>query len=437
MDIRLQEVRPCVTLSVSVYFFYQTPTPKMTVGDDSAFFDDVDIRTTRPFLRYAVNIESRQLIHAFRDACGDAGLILLKSRDSAMKIVLFHAHMGFDADRYDPSLLPNDFFSTFRAHMAASARLFRGNLMISAGVSLSRDVECAVLGSLYPSHLAVIVDCGDVVRGAHHFATHLVNAAREWMTQVQVSGLIRETDTCVGVFGVGWYLKVDLKYCDPRQNGREIILGLLPTGDFECDSLALELHPDETPAEREKECLDCRFARALPENTGISPSENLDPREATPLHRSRSEKETGAREAIGSHAPEMYTQANRRMAAICASKLIRTLQDAAKMHFPNLMAGASTAMDRFARTGELAVGLLSPETMREWCAHTLKAMLPTLRETWMSVASEAGAATSSCEQRLERAGTLAVVREYVGNMNNRRRDFVACTAPHPPLDDRQ
>lgn len=219
---------------------------KMEESWNSVSFDGMDVRLTRPGFGFIALIEPDQIVHRMRDNCED--VFLLKTRDKAMHVTVFQVFMRFDYEEYDPASLPNDLLSSFCRYMK---EVLKDDLD-----QVNKKIACShvrvthnwfLLGSVYPSHLAMEVECKEANEMLWDFKQKANAAGREWMASMRdtlklrgFKGDISESLVGTTLAGTGWELMIGFTAnADYRTH---VTLGIISTGDEECDRLMLRTH---------------------------------------------------------------------------------------------------------------------------------------------------------------------------------------------------
>lgn len=214
----------------------------------SASFDGISICNTRPGFGVILRIRGNQSIHTARDRLRD--LFVLQTRDDAFHITLFQVRIDFNEEVYNPASLPNDLLISLKAHLGRVL----GNTIKEAEEVICKSCvrvldQWLLLGTMYPSHLAVQVDYGDVAGAVDELKARIHQAALEWMTQVSYvlhrrgfKGDVIDGLTGIALCSDGWQLVV--AYTGNKDYRAHITLGVLATGDREVDDLLVKAHSD-------------------------------------------------------------------------------------------------------------------------------------------------------------------------------------------------
>lgn len=215
---------------------------------NSVSFDGMDVRLTRPGFGFIALIQPDQIVHRMRDNCED--VFLLKTRDEAMHVTVFQVFMRFDDEEYDPASLPNDLLSSFYLHMKEVLKddLERVNQKI-ARTHVRVTQNWFLLGNVYPSHLAAEVECKEANEVLWDLKQKANSAGREWMANMRemlkqrgFKGDISESQVGATLSGTGWDLMIG--YTANPDYRTHVTLGILSSGDEECDRLTLRMHED-------------------------------------------------------------------------------------------------------------------------------------------------------------------------------------------------
>ncbi|KAH7940827.1 hypothetical protein HPB49_006501 [Dermacentor silvarum] len=214
----------------------------------SVSFDGISICNTRPGFGVILRIRANQSIHTARDRLRD--LFVLQTRDDAFHITLFQVRIDFDEEVYNPAALPNDLLISLKAHLGRVL----GNTIKEAEEVICKSCvrvldQWLLLGTMYPSHLAVQVDYGDVAGAVDELKARIHQAALEWMTQASYvlhrrgfKGDVIDGLTGTALCSDGWQLVV--AYTGSKDYRAHITLGILTTGDRELDDLLVKAHSD-------------------------------------------------------------------------------------------------------------------------------------------------------------------------------------------------
>lgn len=212
---------------------------------NSAWFDETKISHTRPGFGLLAMIPSGQKAHEIRDRYNDQ--LLIKSRDDVMHVTIFQAFLIPGPD-YNPASLPNDLLQKFHQHMtSALADDIAGIQEKLSTTKVHLTGEILLLGRVYPSHLALEVDCKEPQQLLLNLKRKSIVVAKDWMTtaieSIRARGFLAylgSSDNGTAIMGDGWQLVIG--YTENPTYKTHVTLGMFPTGNARCDQLLLQLH---------------------------------------------------------------------------------------------------------------------------------------------------------------------------------------------------
>lgn len=227
------------------------PPPPPTPVWNSLFFDNVDIRFTSPCYELGFTLAPNEIIHTMRDHCED--MLLLKKANGAMYMSIFRASLVFRPAEFNPRALPNDLLQSFQEYIIQHLTNELASMSKCIGGDRPPRVylqgNFVLLGNLYPSHLGMTVDTSELrnVVILHMPAIKRVVAASmhdiaRRINQRGIPGTFfayeNDSITLHGI-GLGWDMRVEFNYNWSQDS--QMVIGLLPSGDGEYDSLVTEL----------------------------------------------------------------------------------------------------------------------------------------------------------------------------------------------------
>lgn len=231
---------------------------------NSVSFQGRPLAATRPGFGVILTLAPDQCVHELRDVLSH--LFSLRTKDEAMHVTLFSVVIEvYDPMNYDPTSLPNDLLVKMKEHVFSSAE----KCVRECGIDLDSHRATVhpgsfyVMGTAYPSHLAVAVDFSDVSANLNLLSDYLNDRARSWVRST-LEVALREDDYEIETRMEGadfvldcksgkWLLRIRGNYTDASAGNwfqrKHVTLGVLTTGDAVLDELVVNQHVARTAEE--------------------------------------------------------------------------------------------------------------------------------------------------------------------------------------------
>lgn len=213
---------------------------------NSLFFDDTDIKETRPGFGAIVLLGKDQLPNHLRDSVAN-NFLLLKTVDRKMHVTVFQVFLTFQ-ENYDPHTLPSNLLQVFKNHLETKLHDTIENINKELdNITVKTTNEWMILGRDIPSHLAIKVNCEDLDNKVRILKESANKIGNDWIDELskvlKKRGLGGDTNkhaigTCVK--GRGWTLFIG--YTDNKDYKTHVTLGHLKTNNINLNNLIIKQH---------------------------------------------------------------------------------------------------------------------------------------------------------------------------------------------------
>ncbi|KAK8783415.1 hypothetical protein V5799_010218 [Amblyomma americanum] len=181
--------------------------------------DGTDVTSTRPGFGIIFKLADDQFVHRIRDAIAP-GILVLKTKDSAMHVTVFQSMIYFDKAKYNPASLPNTLLYSLGEELLESFEdvLSEADAAFRQGTVVMKVPEkpWLLLGHGYPSHLAIEVnseETGEILNEMRNVVDkqHVTKWFAQAVAVIRDRGFkatIERDEQGLQLVGEGWTLRI-------------------------------------------------------------------------------------------------------------------------------------------------------------------------------------------------------------------------------------